>query len=114
MQPDFVSLWNLQANQPIIYRFVLNPILSTSNYVVLSTNNSVVQYYSPGAATVSLSRQTNTRTLFYLYSGVTEQVNLPLSTFNVVLNPGDVLAVSASTIGSASTVNCSLSWTEEF
>lgn len=112
--PDFISLWSNGNANPVIYRIRLNPTLSTSSYIQVSTGTSVVQYYSPGAQVVTMGRQPRTRTIVYMAEGTTGQVNLSLVPFNIVLNPGDVLTVSSSSVASFSNAFCSLSWTEQF
>lgn len=112
--PDFASLWTNGNSNPVLYRFVLNPVLSTYAYLQISTGTSVVQYYSPGARVVTLSRQSVTRTLCYMVEGTTGQVNISLSSLDLALNPGDILAIATSSITSFSNAYCSLSWTEEF
>ena len=112
--PDFVSIWSSGNNSPVIYCFSLNPVLSTSSYLAVSTGTSVVQYYSPGSQAVTLSRQSSTRTLAHIQHGTSGQVNLSLSSLGIILNPGEVLAISSFTISAFDNAFCSLSWTEEF
>lgn len=112
--PDFVSLWSNNNINPVVYRFSLNPVLSTSAYLSVSTGTSVVQYYSPGATNVTLSRQSNTRSIVFMTQGIVGQVNLSLKPFEIILNPGDVLAISVTSITAVTSVFSSLSWTEEF
>lgn len=114
VRPDFVSIFVDGATNPFLLRFTVNPLLSTSNYIQISAGNSVVQYYSPGAQTVSATHQLTSRTVAYLAAGVTGQINFSLDEFNIILNPGDSLSISSNSLVDASAVYCALSWVEEF
>lgn len=111
---DFTSLWSDSNANPVMYRFTLNPVLSTFSYISVSTGTSVVQYYSPGSQSVTLTRQSNTRSLVFLMEGTTGQVNLSLNPLGIILNPGDILTVSTSSLTTFSGAYCSLSWVEQF
>ena len=87
----------------------LNPTLSgTLTYTPINTTGSVVQF-STTSVTV-----TSGKLLMSFYCDTQTAVTFDLDSYNIVLNPGDVLVIAGQGQGGTATMFASLTWSEGF
>lgn len=93
----------------VVYKLKLNATLGGSpSYTNISTNTSVVSYDTAGT-TVTGGRQ-----LVSFYSQGNSSLNQLMKDLPIILNPGDILTVSATSSGAAITASVALTWSENF
>ncbi len=108
MQPNFSGLATTGANVAR-FDFLMNPALAGTNYTPVNTSTG----YSIASFSTTASSITGGRVLLSYYIAATSYDNILIDNLNLVLNPGDVLAIRAN-IAASATVSASLSWTEQF
>lgn len=110
VSPDIISAYSASGTNAVIINVYLNPTFTTSlTYTNINATTSVISYSTTASAITSTGTPLFT---FFVSPGTTDKINL--SSQNVILNPGDVLAITARTISGTSTVYASISWKEQF
>ncbi len=93
---------------PSIISLYYNPTITSSTFANAIGANSVVNWDSAGTSVTAGTQIAS----FYIFSGTTFAADL--TTFGIVLNPGDTLCIAAVSTGASGTAQASLSWHEEF
>lgn len=90
--PQFLNVSTIGGTKPTTIKVILNPTLGgTPSYTDIDTNTSVSAYDTAGTTITNGSVYTT----FVL--GKEDTVNLDLAKYNIFIDPGDILTVSAST-----------------
>jgi len=115
VQPLMVSLADA-AGTDAIFSLTLNPTFSSSNYIDISTDTSVVSYTVSNPATAQGPLITGGRVLatFFVDAGLSTTIDI--SDLNIILNANDLLSLSGRPVGAGAdiTVRGAIMWNEQF
>ncbi len=114
VQPLMLSLADA-AGTDAIFSLTLNPTFSSSNYLDISTDTSVVSYTVSNPATSQGPLITGGRVLatFFVDSGLSTTIDI--SDLNILLNANDLLSLSGRPVsGGNITVRAAIMWNEQF